>query len=77
MAGVMKIQCPLCGSKAVLRKVQPVEKGEVLMYLFYLCTNYECNERIVFYMDNMRITSPSKLHQNKAITTPEADNNAG
>lgn len=47
------------------------------MYLFYLCTNYECNERFMFYMDNMRITSPSKLHQNKAITTPETDNNAG
>ncbi|EOA1532023.1 transcriptional regulator [Salmonella enterica subsp. enterica serovar Braenderup] len=67
MAGVMRVKCPACHSKAVIRKTAWQDDAETLAIVYCTCTNSDCNMRFKYNLDNLQITSPSDLQTDGVV----------
>lgn len=67
MANVLRIKCPACHCKAVIRKTAWQDDAKTLAVVYYTCTNSDCNMRFTYYLGNLRITSPSDLQTDGVV----------
>ncbi|ECT1020365.1 transcriptional regulator [Salmonella enterica] len=67
MAGVMKIKCPACHCKAVIRKTAWQDDAKTLAVVYCTCANSACNMRFAYHLGNLQITSPSDLQTDGVV----------
>ncbi|ECW2125213.1 transcriptional regulator [Salmonella enterica] len=67
MATVMKINCPACHCRAVIRKTAWQDDAKTLAVVYCTCTNSACNMRFKYHLGNLRIISPSDLQTDGVV----------
>ncbi len=75
---VLKIECPECGSKAVIRKTN--RKHREIADIYCACADVECGHTFVMNLTFSHTLSPSAKrvipwckHCSKSLTRPEAN----
>ncbi|ECC9720524.1 transcriptional regulator [Salmonella enterica subsp. enterica serovar Bareilly] len=67
MAGVIKIKCPACHCKAVIRKTAWQNDAKTLAVVYCTCTNSACNMRFRYNLEMNQIISPSDLQTDGVV----------